>query len=176
MIEYFIPMPSGRHGDWLNFWGQYLGTWIALMGSSTIAIVVASLEIRANRVTDMRMFQIKEREHALFQLIDVIQDLMLQFEMPVFREAETNQVKPEYWVAHIKQVDELRTYLGTMAPRISHFRYRLPADFISNLWAVFEDGSEVNKKQDIIFKTSETFKEMTIKFATMPEECLNNYV
>ncbi|MSE19750.1 hypothetical protein GKC44_00425 [Lactobacillus parabuchneri] len=153
IIEYLVPMPSGKHGDWLNFWSQYLGTWIALTGSSIIAIIVATFEVRSNQRTSLYMFQINERIKYAFELIDLVSEMMLQTEFPVFRKKDASDITVEDWATLVTQVFNLQNAFAQLIPRINSFRYKLPADLVNKFWDVFSQNSGTLKiEEDIIAK------------------------
>ncbi|WP_251948951.1 hypothetical protein [Levilactobacillus brevis] len=165
VVEYEVLIPGGKHGDWLNFWAQYLGTWIALTGSSLIAVLVATWEIRANRNTEIRMFQIKERFQQVFLLLDLIQDIMFQFEYPVFRKTKIKDMNPELWDLFVSQMEEKQTFFSEVGLKANRFKYKLPREISDDFFELFGEKSQMITIEKEIQKDFESLKKELNKVA-----------
>lgn len=84
LCEMLHLIPGTSSSDWLGFLAQYAGTWIALIGSSSFAMLIAVHKIKANRVTELRMYKIQERVKYLFEIVDIVSELEYQTEYPIF--------------------------------------------------------------------------------------------
>lgn len=146
LCEMLHLIPGTSSSDWLGFWAQYAGTWIALIGSSSFAMLIAVHEIKANRVTELRMYKIQERVKYLFEIVDIVSELEYQTEYPIFQLTKVNQIKMNQWKIHYEQVTDFIDFLGDSGINLSHYRFKLPQSFINTWWELLEQNSDLDKR------------------------------
>lgn len=156
--------------DWLNFWAQYIGTWIALIGTSIVTVLLTSRQIQANQRMTLTMYQVPDRIKYISEIVDLVSDFEFHAQAPVFVYQDTTFLRQQDWYTFVEQIDDFREYSGTMGERLSRYRFKLPKIFAPELKNIIGQDSEVQKIMNNIFNNAEIAEMYIDRYPDAPDE------
>jgi len=169
-IEKERVFPTLKPSDWLSFWGQYIGTWIALIGTSIVTVLLTSRQIQENQRMTIAMYQVPDRIKYISEIVDLVSDFEFHAQAQIFEYQDTTFLRQQDWYIFVERVDSFREYSETMGEKLNRYRFKLTKIFAPELKGIISQDSEVQKIMNNIFNNAEVAEMYIERYPNAPDE------